>query len=278
MEEKPPPLWGVEEAEAAAGGGGEEAEAAAEGGEEAEAAGGGGAGGGGEPEAEVCGSDKICVTPEELGSPEALSEWLADRLAQGREAVSRWGKLQGTKRVSNLWKELREGEISLQDSRPPKRTVHVACVEIVDSRGRSLLEAYQEMEDGSIRHRNRPLSEKMKPGEQVESACLRGIWEELGPELGAPHHVQIRRNSYRREEEERESLTYPGLMTHYVLHHMEALMEHLPAEDFFTEENEYGGYGDGDGAQNSGSLNVPIGVARHAWKWVPATSRIDQKP
>jgi hypothetical protein len=259
MEEKPPPLCGDAEA-----GGGEGAE---------------GGGGGGGPEAEACGSDEICVTPEELGSPEALSEWLAARLAQGREAVSRWGKLHGTKRVSNLWRELREGEISLQDSRPPKRKVHVACVEIVDSRGRALLEAYQEMEDGSIRHRNRPLSEKMKPGEQVEEACLRGIMEELGPELGSPGHVQIRRNSYRREEEERESLAYPGLMTHYVLHHMEALMEHLPSEDFFTEENEFGGYSAVDGAPNSESSNdAPVGVARHAWKWVPATSRIDRNP
>ena len=186
--------------------------------------------------------------------------------------LSQWGKAQGTKRVSNLWKELLEGEISLEDSTPPKRTVHVACVKITDNNGNMLLESHQEMSDGSIRHRNRPLSEKMKPGESVYSACLRGIREELGSTLGSAECVDMRSHSYQREEEERESFTYPGLMTRYVLHHMEAVMEHLPSNDFVTEENEYSADNNvGDMSRSLDDENALVGVRRHFWKWIPSS-------
>ena len=60
------------------------------------------------------------------------------------------------KRVSNLWKELLEGEISLEDSTPPKRTVHMACVTMTHNTRNMLLYSHQEMSDGAIRLRNRP--------------------------------------------------------------------------------------------------------------------------
>eukprot|EP00850_Spirogloea_muscicola_P009460 SM000053S17417 [mRNA] locus=s53:223876:224695:- [translate_table: standard] len=132
-----------------------------------------------------------------------------------------------------------QGEIVLEDSQPPKRVVHVASVIIRNATGAVLVESHQEMEDGNVRVRNRPLSEKMRPGEGVEAACLRGIVEELGSDLGAPAAVTLLRDSYVREEEERESLSYPGLATRYIIHTMAARIAGLPASTFVTEEDEH---------------------------------------
>ncbi|MCO5580191.1 hypothetical protein L7F22_034058 [Adiantum nelumboides] len=190
-------------------------------------------------EVELCAVGKRCVFAQDLKSTAALALWLRNWLPPASvQQISDWVKLPGTKRVANLWLELSQGEISLEDSIAPKRTVHVACVKITNGSGNILLEASQEMVDGTMRERNRPLSEKMKLGESVVDACLRGIREELGHEYGAGNRVQMLQDTYAREVQERESLSYPGLMTCYVLHHMVAVMKDLPIVDFATEENE----------------------------------------
>eukprot|EP00250_Pteridium_aquilinum_P024358 c28968_g1_i1 orf=162-1148(+) len=238
-----------------------------------------------EPQAELCAVGKRCISAQTLDSVSALSHWLREHLPPGScQQISEWGKLPGTKRVANLWLELSQGEISLEDSIPPIRTVHVACVKIINESGKMLLEACQEMADGSIRERNRPLSEKMKPGESVEDACLRGIREELGSDYGSGECVKMLQHSYKREVQERESFSYPGLMTCYVLHHMVAVMKDLPTDDFFTEENELSGNAQGEhtlpvGMGESliqakdtcllGPDESAVGVKRHFWKWVP---------
>lgn len=229
-----------------------------------------------QPQAELCRESATCVTAEDIGSCENLALWLEERI--GSSVVSQWGNAAATKRVSNLWCELVEGEISLEDSRPPKRTAHVASVKIRNDQGHVLVEAYQQMADGRVRPRNRPLSEKMRPGEHVEEACLRGIFEELGCQMGARERVVMVPESYRREEEERESFSYPGLPTRYVIHTMVAHIEHLPSTEFSTDEDEsgHGSIGliapiDGGaaGANGSAGAAAPVGVKRHFWKWVP---------
>ncbi|MCO5570419.1 hypothetical protein L7F22_024140 [Adiantum nelumboides] len=212
------------------------------------------------------------VSPDDLGSPDALASWLSDRLPSG---ISQWGTVPGTKRVLNLWIELKEGEILLEDAHPPKRTVHVASVKIRNKAGLMLVEAHQEMADGSIRHRNRPLSEKMRPGENVEDACFRGIFEELGSHLGARNRVRIFLGSYRRKQEERESLSYPGLLTSYVIHSVDAIIEDLPEAGFYTVEDEMIGHNSTDPGvflhQGSGKFckGAAVGVKKHFWRWVP---------
>ncbi|KAJ7544074.1 hypothetical protein O6H91_09G063700 [Diphasiastrum complanatum] len=217
------------------------------------------------------------VTAKDIGSSEALANWLRERLPDLQ--LDLWGTAAGTKRVENLWNELLEGEILLEDSYPPKRTVHVASVHIKNEMGKTLVEAYQEMEDGSIRQRNRALSEKMLPGESVQDACLRGIFEELGCEMGARERVVILQDSYKKEEDERDSFSYPGLMTHYVIHKMVAYMQNLPSTEFSTEENESGrsityegalscskSFG---GSQSASNPNVAARcVKRHIWRWI----------
>lgn len=139
----------------------------------------------------------------------------------------------------------------------------------------------QEMDDGRRRSRNRPLSEKMRPGENVENACRRGLYEELGPEMGARDRVDMILETYRREEQERDSFSYPGLLTRYVLHSMVASVRGLPSSDFCTVENEghTGNNGSTNGATNGAANGAAattngthnghaLGVRKHFWKWV----------
>lgn len=251
------------------------------------------------PQAELCATNAECVTVAELGSAEGLAKWLEERIGVEKPSVSSWGVDSGTKRIGNLWTELVDGEISLEDSKPPKRTVHVAVVKIRNEAGMFLIESSQEMDDGRMKSRNRPLSEKMRPGENVEDACRRGVFEELGPEMGARDRVEMILETYQREEEERDSFSYPGLLTRYVLHSMVASVRGLPSSEFCTEENEgkrYDATSRNEPAKHLGSSNeaptnvstngstngaptfsgnghasgirCAIGVKKHYWKWV----------
>lgn len=207
--------------------------------------------------------------PCTIGSAQGLARWLSTRMISTR--LDMWGVEPGTKNVTNLWVELAEGEITLEDSCPPKRTVNVASVNIKNKSGQVLLESHQEMDDGSTRFRNRPLSEKMKAGETVEEACRRGICEELGLVLGSPDKIELFMDSYERKVEERDSLSYPGLLTCYVVHSVNAFVADLPETDFFTDEDEDGRINGNHGFSfsSSGSREKAVGVKRHFWKWVP---------
>ena len=145
------------------------------------------------------------------------------------------------------------------------------------------------MADGRSRPRNRPLAEKMRPGESVEDACRRGIFEELGPEMGAQDRVELKAESYEIVEQERDSFSYPGLLTRYVLHSMVAFVRGLPNTDFSTLENEglptNGAHSNGaatngtstNGASSTGPSSEigckgvqesAVDVKIHFWRWV----------
>ena len=149
------------------------------------------------------------------------------------------------------------------------------------------------MGDGRVRPRNRPLSEKMRPGETVENACRRGVFEELGLKLGDRDRVEMILETYQREEQERDSFSYPGLLTRYVLHTMVASVRGLPSSDFCTQEDEgkpcsasstNGSATNGattNGAATNGTAapkssqnghahgsSCAVGVKKHYWKWV----------
>ncbi|KAM3729626.1 hypothetical protein ACB098_12G027100 [Castanea mollissima] len=203
-------------------------------------------------------------------NPQSLSEWLKPRLPS--DSFASWGVKPGTKNVHNLWLELAEGETSLADSTPPIRTVQVLTVRIIDENNRVLIETHQELSDGSLRNRHRPLSEKMKPNEEPESAVHRAVREELGSILKgsvSESTVRIVPGSYRNRVEERNSASYPGLPACYVLHSMDALVEGLPDGDFCTEElgEEYG-----DLDETKAVADEAVSVKKHFWKWVSADS------
>ncbi|CAN8265039.1 unnamed protein product [Cochlearia groenlandica] len=212
-------------------------------------------------------------SPKRFANPQSLSDWLESRLPS--DSFAAWGVKPGTKNVHNLWLELSDGETSLADSTPPVRTVNVVIVRVIGKDGKILVESHQELSDGSIRERFRPLSEKMKPDETPDEAVFRAIKEELGSifdgEDGDGHRIKILPGSYRRKMEERNSVSYPGLPARYALHTVEATVQGLPEEDFCTEEKEY----DGDSTEDSESSRAAgkaVTVRRHHWKWVSPDS------
>ncbi|XP_058105039.1 uncharacterized protein LOC131248672 [Magnolia sinica] len=202
----------------------------------------------------------------QFSSPQSLSDWLKPRLPY--DSLSSWGVRSGTKNIHNLWLELSEGETSLSDDSPPIRTVHVATIRIRDASGRRILiESHQELSDGSVRPRLRPLSEKMKPGEAVDDAIHRAIREELGSVVpDASSSVRIVPGSYKQKVEERPSASYPGLPACYILHSVDAWVDGLPDGEFCTEEEEYGNFGEAEFAEKA------VSVRRHFWKWADDNS------
>ncbi|KAL7003768.1 hypothetical protein U1Q18_004913 [Sarracenia purpurea var. burkii] len=203
-----------------------------------------------------------------FATPQSLSDWLKPRLPS--DSFASWGVKPGTKNVHNLWLELSEGETSLADSSPPVRSVEVVIVRILGGDGRTLVESHQELSDGTVRNRCRPLSEKMKPDETLEAAVARAVKEELGSIIGVSFDnsvVRIVPNSYRKTVEERFSVSYPGLPACYVLHSVDAWVHGLPDGEFCTEEGaEY------DNSDKTEVADAAISCKKHYWKWVDCDS------
>jgi hypothetical protein len=87
--------------------------------------------------------------------------------------------------------QVQEGETVLTLSQgKPLRLVNVVNVLITNNRGQTLVEAQQILPNGNVRQRERPLSEKLLPGERWQEGVMRGVKEELGtvlptePEVG----------------------------------------------------------------------------------------------
>lgn len=135
------------------------------------------------------------------------------------------------------------------------------------------MESHQELSDGNVRKRGRPLSEKMKPNEHPESAAVRAIREELGSVIGSDPEtevcdiVAIDPNSYEMRVEERDSGSYPGLPGCYVLHTLNATVEGLPEVDFCTYEVDE--YKDSD---DKSVAHGAVSVKKHYWTWVSVDS------
>ncbi|CAK7325320.1 unnamed protein product [Dovyalis caffra] len=199
-----------------------------------------------------------CTTMfETFPPPESLLESLKTHFPQ--DSLASWGTKPGTKNVHNLWLELSRGESMLSDTIPADRKLHCAVVRILNHKtNKILLESDQELSDGSIRSRSRPLSEKMKANEDVEGAALRAIKEELGPSWVASFVP----GAYKMKKSKRESDSYPGLDTTYVVHTVHATVEGLPDEDFTTEEEEYG-----DCLGLKKVADKAVHVKRHFWQW-----------
>ncbi|KVH87686.1 uncharacterized protein LOC112503189 [Cynara cardunculus var. scolymus] len=204
-----------------------------------------------------------------FATPQSLSDWLRPRLPS--DSFAAWGTRPGTKNIHNLWLELYEGETSLADSTPPLRTVQVVVVRVRDDKNRILIESHQELSNGDVRNRSRPLSEKMKPGETVEEAVARAVKEELGSIITASclHDdiLKIIPDSYSSKVEEKVSVSYPGLPACYVLHTVDAMVDGLPDSGFCTIEDEKKQLLD-DKEEAEGAVSC----TKHYWKWVDSNT------
>lgn len=171
----------------------------------------------------------------------ALTAWLAKHKID----FSAWGE-QGTKSVEHLWKEIKAGEVYLQDD-PPSRVC--AVVKMIIRRGDKILtEAEQLLSNGQHRFRDNLPTEKIKNLEKPLDAAKRCLQEELE---FLPQDIKLVKNTYHQQEEWKASPSYPGLLTQYILFTVEAEAHTLPITDFWTEE------------YNSASSNVK----KHFWVW-----------
>lgn len=178
----------------------------------------------------------------ERGDLSELEAWLE---ARGID-TSQWGR-GAAKTVAALVEEVASGESHLHDS-PPRRCVSLVNV-LIQKGDRTLIETGQELEDGRVRARNRPLSEKIRAHELYQDAALRGIEEELGVPAERVHVLEA---THRVEQTEIDSPSYPGLTTCYLIHTVEVEIEGLPEGDFCTLEK----------SESQGEL-----IGKHHWSW-----------
>lgn len=146
--------------------------------------------------------------------------------------LSRWGN--GTaKSLDDLWREISSGEIYMQLN--PFRRVLTGVVSVVIRQGdKVLVEHEQVLADG--RHRKRDIlpSEKMKYGESYLEAVQRCLQEELHID---PLQTEILHTTYQQKREFRDSGSYPGLLSEYIIHTVEVRVKGLPDTDFWTSEH-----------------------------------------
>lgn len=112
---------------------------------------------------------------------------------------------------NDLETEIRSGECLIEwQADRPIRLVKIACIEVLSHKGERLIEAYQELADGRIRQRRlTELAEKFKPHESPLEVARRALAEELGI------HEHLAIETLGEAIDERESLSYPGLLSRY---------------------------------------------------------------
>lgn len=133
--------------------------------------------------------------------------------------------------VDSLWHELLARDCVLASS-PLRRHVH--AVHLVIRRGATvLIERAQTLPDGRRRTRNLLPAEKIRLDEDVLAAAARCLREELRV---SPLRARFLHDTYRQTTSERESTSYPGLITRYVSHIIGVQVDGLPDGPFSTTE------------------------------------------
>lgn len=128
-----------------------------------------------------------------------------------RLPINKYGQGQA-KTVEHLLEEINSGEAQIVwESGKPIRQISIVCIEVASEDGeRQLFEEKQVFSDGRVRQREIwGLSEKLKPNEDPHEGAIRAMKEELGIE-----NCSIQFDST--EKEEKESPSYPGLVTRYL--------------------------------------------------------------
>jgi len=147
------------------------------------------------------------------------------------------------KSLVNLLTEVAKGEtvIHVLDERPV-RQVEVVCLFLRNDLGQILVETKQVTPDGRERCRCRPLSEKLMRDEPWDQGAIRGVQEELGTAMNENTTFIMDRDSHKIKREWLESTSYPGLLTVYKLHQLDARLTGIPQNGSFktTEQTDRG--------------------------------------
>ncbi len=154
-----------------------------------------------------------------------LNKWLSSKGID----TTQWG-INNAKSVEDLWVEIVAGEAEIQDN-SPLRIVYVVHIVIRD--GDKILIEGEQRSKNQQRYRGILPSEKIKGGESEVEAAIRGLEEELQVQS---IDVKILEPSSAPRRETRISKSYPDLHTEYVISEVEAEIDNLPSEDFWTCE------------------------------------------
>lgn len=161
-----------------------------------------------------------------FSSIDELERWLINQKID----LSLWNR-GNAKSVENLLNEIIQGDCLIQLN-PPMRIIHV--VQVLIFRNQTLLvEIEQEMNDERTRKRNLPPSEKMKLGEDCRQAAIRCLVEELQV---SDNQVKILTRDCKAFIRYRNSRSYPGLKSKYFVYRVQAQVEQLPQENFWSKE------------------------------------------
>ncbi|XP_022764328.1 uncharacterized protein LOC111309571 [Durio zibethinus] len=129
-----------------------------------------------------------------------------------------------------------------------------------------LLESRQLLSDGTMQPCCTPLSRRIKTRESAEDAAHRAIKEELGFLLkleDKKEMVRIVPETYKKKEHQMISWSYPGLMSRYMIHTVNAHVMGLPDGNFSTEAEEFGDCSD----ELKAVVEKALRVKRRYWIW-----------
>ncbi|MDO8507472.1 MAG: hypothetical protein Q7S53_02795 [bacterium] len=148
--------------------------------------------------------------------------------------ITQWGK-GCSKSLENLVDEVRDGEaeLAVDHNGEISRISNIVKADILYNDAATgkkfkLVEDKQVFNDGRERERHidTSIGEKMKPKESAQEALERGIEEELG--ISSLTDIKSKEDKI----VERESKSYPGLLTKYIFHIFEAT---ISQQDFKPE-------------------------------------------
>lgn len=193
----------------------------------------------------------------------SLSAWLT---ANGVDADA-FGE-DGAKSLVDLAVEIERGETTLvldPQTSAPRRDVRVLRLLVTDEDARPgmvLIEARQEWESGRVRTRRTPLSEKLLGNEDWRVACARAVNEELGSAIDArTFSMRVDESSVKETVMDRDSLSYPGLRSRYVMYTVACDVKGLPEP---TEQV----FGSSTGEMGFTSVeDTPAGWLKATWTW-----------
>lgn len=125
--------------------------------------------------------------------------------------IEKYGQGQA-KTIEHLLGEIESGEAQIiWEKGKPIRQISIVCIEVISEDGeQQLFEEKQVFADGRVRRRDIwGLSEKLNLNEDPYQGAVRAMKEELGIENCSIHFDST-------DEEEKESPSYPGLVTRYI--------------------------------------------------------------